>query len=197
MISSILQVQQQEHIGHWAKTLVLGLGFYLIDFGSDVNLGLDYYNPINVTRYMGDSTVIPEYCVPHPDVNTTGIFECEEEHKNLGDLTFVIISLPWLAIVFEHGRVMVMYGWTHGFDVKKALLLFFYFLFVPFPIAVIVHHVSNLFIMNQFMENHNTNLLALGASFEDGPQLILQLCIMLSAKLQKKEREQATQFYWH
>ena len=109
------------------------------------------------------------------------MFECEEEHKYLGDLTFVIISLPWLVIVFEHGRVMVMYGWTHGFEVKKALLLFFYFLFVPFPIAVIVHHVRSLFIMNEFTETRSTIFLALGASFEDGPQLITQLCIMLSA----------------
>ena len=49
------------------------------------------------------------------------------------------------------------------------------------PIIVFVHHVRSLFITNEFTETRSTIFLALGASFEDGPQLITQLCIMLSA----------------
>ena len=93
------------------------------------------------------------------------------------------IFLPQLAIAFEHGIEAVMYSCIHGFDanVKKALMPFFYYLLVPFPIVVFVHHVRSLFIMNEFTETRSTTFLALGASFEDGPQLITQLYIMLSA----------------
>ena len=168
------------------KTILLGFGLYYFDFITDVILGLQYYYPKNVTRYLPsliNSTMIPEICVPHLDVNTTGMFECEEEHKDLAYQTFANIFWPQLVIAFEHGRKTVMYGCTHGFDanVKKALMPFFYYLLVPLPIIVFVHHVRSLFIMNEFTETRSTFFLALGASFEDGPQLITQLCIMLSA----------------
>ena len=77
--------------------------------------------------------------------------------------------------------------WSHGFDThaRKALLRFFYFVLVPFPIIIFCHHVSSLFIMSELMETQNISLLAAEASFEAGTQLILQICIILSAQLQK------------
>ena len=187
MISSILQVQQQQHIGHWVKTLVLGLVFYFYDFATDVVLGVYYYHPKNVTRYLGNSTMIPVNCVPHQDVNRTGKFDCEEEDKTLAYATFAFILAPQLALIIEHGREMLFYIWSHGFDThaKKALLRFFYFVLVPFPIIIFCHHVSSLFIMSELMETQNISLLAAEASFEAGAQLILQICVILSAQLQK------------
>ena len=183
------------------KTIVLGFGLYYFDFITDVILGVQYYYPKNVTRFLPpsliNSTTIPEICVPHLDVNTTGMFECEEEHKDLAYQTFANIFWPQLVIAFEHGRETVMYSCIHGFDanVKKALVPFFYYLLVPFPIIVFVHHVRSLFIMNEFTETRSTSFLALGASFEDGPQLIQQICVMLVAQLQKALRKAHSIFY--
>ena len=187
MISSLLQVQLQEHFGHWVKTLVLGLVFYFYDFATDVVLGIYYYHPKNVTRYLGNSTMIPVHCVPHQDVDRTGKFDCEEEDKLLACGTFLCILAPQLTLIFEHGREMLFYIWSHGFDThaKKALLRFFYFVLVPFPIIIFCHHVSSLFIMSELTETQSISLLAAEASFEAGSQLILQICIILSAQLQK------------
>ena len=67
-------------IGHLVKTIV-SLAASTWDMYSDVSLGLYYYHPKNVTRYLENSTVIPDNCVPCPESNSTRMFECLEEDR--------------------------------------------------------------------------------------------------------------------
>ena len=81
-------------IGHVAKTIVLGLGSNGFDVFSDVGNGLYHYYPKNVTRYLGNSTEVPDYCFPNLESNGTGMFDCEEEDTNWAMITFACIQLP-------------------------------------------------------------------------------------------------------
>ena len=95
-------------IGHVVKTIVLGLGTNTVDVFSDVRSGLLHYYPKNVTRYLGNYTMVndnitemmldldmsvPDNCFPHDDFNVTGMFDCEEQDIMWAMITFVCIQL--------------------------------------------------------------------------------------------------------
>ena len=85
-------------IGHVVKTIVLGLGTNAFDVISDVGNGLYHYFPKNVTRYLGNSTAVPDFCITSLDQNTTGVFDCAEEDANWAAITFAWIQLPALVL---------------------------------------------------------------------------------------------------
>ena len=145
------------NIGHWIKTIVLGLASNGFDVFTDVGTGLHHYHPKNVTRFFGNFTAIADNCVPHPDVNVTGKFECLEKDLTWAVATFMCIHLPSLAGALHLALPALSYGWAHGFDElrakpKRVLLVALLLLLLPFPILVFAQQVTSLFIVNPQME---------------------------------------------
>ena len=171
-------------IGYLVKTIV-SLASSTWDVYSDVNLGLYYYHAKNVTRYMENSTVIPENCVPCPDSNSARMFECLEEDRYLAGQTFGCIFLPSLSYAFDTARGVLLRCWKHGFDdvAQQGLLRFLFYLLVPFPILVFGISLTSLFLRNEFMEYWSTITLLAEGLFEAAPQLIIQIySILLDAE---------------
>ena len=177
----LVMVTSGGDIGHLVKTIV-GLVTSSWDVYSDVDVGLYHYYPKNVTRYLENSTVIPDNCVSRFDSTSTGLFECLEKDMIAATITFAFIFMPSLSFAIESARLAVGHCLTHGFDEigKKGLLLIFFFLLVPFPVLVIAQHLASLFIRNEFMEYQSTLILMAEGSMEAAPQLTLQIYFILS-----------------
>ena len=135
-------------IGHVAKTIVLGLGSNGFDVFSDVGNGLYHYYPKNVTRYLGNSTAVPDYCFPSVESNGTGMFDCEEEDTNWAMITFACIQLPAVVLAVCAALAALAMGCRSNFDAgeRKMILGSFLLLLVPFPILVFIQQVASLFI---------------------------------------------------
>ena len=97
-------------------------------------------------------------------------------------LTFAAIQMPsiWFALYIALPTLDA--ARQHGFcDNKKTqLVISLLFLFTPFPIVVIAHHVSSLFIVNPQIENFGALLLTAEGTVEAASQIILQIYIILS-----------------
>ena len=162
-------------IGHVVKTIVLGLGTNSFDVFSDVGNGLYHYHPKNVTRYMGNvtmvtenltqvlgnftmvgdnSTSVPDNCFPHDDFNVTGMFDCEEQDIKWAMITFACIQLPAVVLALCGALGALWEGCIHGFGYgePKMLLGSFLILLVPFPLLVFSQQVASLCIRNAQME---------------------------------------------
>ena len=80
-------------IGPWIK-IVSGIAISTFDVVTDILAGLHHNQVKNVTRYFGNSTMVPDNCFPDPDFNVTGSFECREKDTIWAVLTFAGIQLP-------------------------------------------------------------------------------------------------------
>ena len=162
-------------IGHVVKTILFGLGSATFDVLSDVDVGLYHYHPKNVTRYMGNvtmvtenltqvlgnftmvgnnSTSVPDNCFPHSDFIVTGMFDCEEQDIMWAMITFACIQLPALVLVLCGALGALWYGCKVNFrgGEVKMLLASLLILLVPFPLLVFVQQVASLCIRNAQME---------------------------------------------
>ena len=124
-------------IGHLVKTIV-SLAASTWDMYSDVSLGLYYYHPKNVTRYLENSTVIPDNCVPCPESNSNRMFECLEEDRSLAMQTFGCIFAPSIGSALGAVEGVILRCWTRGFyDVEEKKVCcnscFTFFIRFPFP----------------------------------------------------------------
>ena len=177
-------------IGHVVKTTVLGLGTNAFDVFTDLGNGLYHYQLKNVTRYLGNSTQLPDNCVPHLDFNATGLFDCLEEDTIWAAITFACIQLP--AVVFAICAFLgaLVSGCKFGFKADDLIVMFvsLFLLLVPFPITVFVQQVKHLSLVNAQMELMSAVFLFGEGSLEASPQLLLSLYIILS----DSEREVAT-----
>ena len=54
-------------IGHWAKTIILGLGSNTFDVYSDVGSGIYHMQAKNVTRAFMENDTVPENCIILPE----------------------------------------------------------------------------------------------------------------------------------
>ena len=170
-------------IGHWIKIIVFYIANSTFDVVSDILTGLHHNNLKNVTRYLGDnSTVVPDNCFPHPDVNVTRMFECREKDTIWSALTFACVHLPSVLIAVYFTLPTILYACVHGFSdfLRKILLSSAIFLVVPFPIIVFVLHVTSLFVRNSALHIFVAGLVYSEGLFEAAPQLILQTYIILS-----------------
>ena len=178
-------------IGHWVKTIGLGLGTTFFDVYTDVGTGLYHYFPKNVTRYLDNSTVVPDYCSPSHQVNATGVFDCMEEDTAWATITFTLIQLPAYVLALCAVIAALIYGCDHGFETseKKVILgSILGALFIPFPVTVFIQQVASLFVVNAQMELMSAIFLFGEGSLEASPQLLLSLYIILS----DSERKVAT-----
>ena len=173
------------------NTIVLGLGPNAFDVFTDVGNGLYHYQPKNVTRYLGNSTVVPDNCVPHHldlnltldlDSNATGMFECLEEDTLWALITFGCIQLPAvvLAACAAFGALVWGCRTSFGFLQLKIILGSFLILLLPFPILVSIQQVASLFISADEMELMSDVFLFAEGSLEASPQLLLLIYVILS-----------------
>ena len=177
-------------IGHVVKTIFLGLGTNAFDVFTDVGNGLYHYHPKNVTRYLGNSTQVPDNCVPHMDVNVTRMFECLEEDTIWATITFACIQLPAAVLAVCAVIAALLSGCQTSFDYGevKVMLGSVLLLLVPFPVTVFIQQMTHLFVLNAQMELMSAVFLFGEGSLEASPQLLLLLYIILS----DSEREVAT-----
>ena len=126
-------------IGHLVKTIV-SLAASTWDMYSDVSLGLYHCHPKNVTRYLENSTVIPDNCVPCPESNSTRMFECLEEDRSLAMQTFGCIFAPSIGSALEAvGSMEALFcvaGHVAFMMLKKKVCCnscFTFFIRFPFP----------------------------------------------------------------
>ena len=54
-------------IGHWAKTIILGLGSNTFDVYSDVGSGIYHMQAKNVTRTFLENDTVPDNCTVLPE----------------------------------------------------------------------------------------------------------------------------------
>ena len=86
-------------IGHWAKTIILGLGSNTFDVYSDLGSGIYHLEAKNVTRTFSVNETLPESCFLLPNNNNTGEqYECLEEDIVWATITFGCIQLPALVL---------------------------------------------------------------------------------------------------
>ena len=164
------------------KTIVLGLGTNVCDVISDVGNGLYHYYPKNVTRYLGNSTAVPDYCCPNLEGNGTRMFVCEEEDTNWAMITFACIQLPAVVLAVCAALAALTSGCNSSFDPgeRKMILGSFLLLLVPFPICVLIQQVASLFIRTAQMEFLSAVFLFGEGFLEASPQLLLLIYVILS-----------------
>ena len=173
-------------IGHLVKTILLGLGTNTFDVFSDVGNGLYHYNPKNVTRYFGNSTMVPDHCFPHEDHNVTKMFDCAERDFNWAMMTFAFIQLPGLvlALCSALGTLSLncssYFGESESFGVTRMLLFSVLSLLMPFPLLVTVQQLASLFITGPQMTLFSAVFLFGEGSLEASPQLLLLVYVILS-----------------
>ena len=148
-------------IGHWAKTIILGLGSNTFDVYSDLGSGIYHLQAKNVTRTYSANETVPESCFILPNNNTGAVeqYECLEEDIVWASITFGCIQLPALVLALC-GAVAAMLircivtndqvDYHAGYKklVAGSLLL----LFIPFPLLVFTQQVASLFIQTDQME---------------------------------------------
>ena len=176
------------YIGHVLKTIFLGLGTNAFDVFTDVGNGLYHYHPKNVTRYLGNSTQLPDNCIPHMDTNATGLFDCLEKDTTWAAITLACIQLPAVVLGVCAFFGALVSGCKPHFDTCDMKLFSILLLFVPFPVTVFIQQVTHLFVVNSQMELISAVFLFGEGSLEASPQLMLLLYIILS----DSERDVAT-----
>ena len=177
-------------LGHMVKTIFLGLGTNALDVFTDVGNGLYHYHPKNVTRDLGNSTQVADNCVPHVDINATGLFDCLEEDTTWAVITFACIQLPAVVLPVCAVFASLLLGCNSRFETgeKKVILGSILILLVPFPVTVFIQQVTSLFVVNARMELMSAVFLFGEGSLEASPQLLLLLYTILS----DSERKMAT-----
>ena len=81
-------------IGHWAKTIILGLGSNTFDVYSDLGSGIYHLEAKNVTRTFSANETVPESCFLLPKNSSTGEqYECLEEDVVWATITFGFMSV--------------------------------------------------------------------------------------------------------
>ena len=130
-------------IGHWAKTIILGLGSNTFDVYSDLGSGIFHLQAKNVTRTFWVNETLPESCFLLPN-NSSSIgeqYECLEEDIFWATITFGCIQLPALvlalcgavaAVLLRCTSPTIQYSKGYEKVLAGALLL----LFIPFPLLV-------------------------------------------------------------
>ena len=168
-------------IGPWIKT-VFGIAISTFDVVSDVLTGLHHNQVKNVTRYFGNSTMVPDNCFPEPDVNVTGSYECREKDITWAALTFACIYLPSVMMTVYFVFHTFFHTCVHSFDDNARILLLTSLISsaVPFPILVISLHIISLFVTNPHLQLYANGLVFGEGTWEAAPQLILQTYIILS-----------------
>ena len=179
-------------IGHWAKTIILGLGSNTFDVYSDVGSGIYHMQAKNVTRtFLGNETV-PDNCIAllleHTTLPTsTTVIPthiCLEEDTVWAAITFGCIQMPALvlALCAAVGAVFVRCNNSKMPDnyagYKKALLGSLFLLFIPFPLLVFLQQVASLLIQTDQMELLSAIFLFGEGALEASPQLLLLLYII-------------------
>ena len=175
-------------IGHWVKTIVLGLGSNFFDVYSDVGSGLYHHHPKNVTRTFLANDTVPNNCIvltnSTKEVDHTHV--CLEEDFVWATITFGCIQLPAvvLALCGGVGVVLLRCGpgseYAEGYT-KKVLTGCLLLLIIPFPLVVFAQQVATLFMPDSAqMELLSANFLFGEGALEASPQLLLLLYIILS-----------------
>ena len=124
-------------IGHWVKTIVLGLCSNFFDVYSDVGSGLYHYHPKNVTRTFLANDTVPNNCNALTNSNTEmdHTHVCLEQDFVWATITFGCIQLPAVVLALC-GAVGVCYRCARGYTMKVmsgCLLL----LITPFPLVML------------------------------------------------------------
>ena len=117
-------------IGHWIKTIVLGLGSNFFDVYSDVGSGLYHHQPKNVTRTFLANDTVPNNCfaLTNSTTKVDGTHVCLEEDFVWATITFGFIQLPAVVLALC-GAVGVLISsqnlLTEGYTMKvlKGCLL--------------------------------------------------------------------------
>ena len=175
-------------IGHWAKTIILGLGSNTFDVYSDLGSGIYHQQSKNVTRTFLVNETVQESCFIMPN-NNTGEgqqYLCLEEDTIWAAITFGCIQLPAVVLALC-GAVAAMlirciftdqaeYHAGYKTLVAGSLLL----LIIPFPLLVFTQQVASLFIQTDQMELLSATFLFGEGALEASPQLLLLLYIIVS-----------------
>jgi len=179
-------------IGHWAKTIILGLGSNTFDVYSDLGSGIYHLEAKNVTRTFSANETVPESCFPLPDNNnnnnnnnnnTEEQYECLEEDNFWASITFGCIQLPALVLAICAAVAAVFLRCTipqHSGGYKKILAGALLLLIIPFPLVVFSQQVASLFIQTDQMELLSAIFLFGEGALEASPQLLLLLYIIVS-----------------
>ena len=132
-------------MGHLVKTAIV-VAISTFDVVSDVLTGLHHNQVKNVTRYFGNSTMVPDNCFPDPDFNVTGYFECREKDIIWAALTFACIQLPSVMSALYLVIHALSYSCVHSFDdnFKKYLLTSLILFVCPNYIFVFSLHLISL-----------------------------------------------------
>ena len=87
-------------IGHWVKTIVLGLGSNFFDVYSDVGSGLYHHHPKNVTRTFLANDTVPNNCfaLTNSTTEVDHTHVCLEEDFVWATITFGCIQLPAVVL---------------------------------------------------------------------------------------------------
>ena len=169
-------------IGPWIKIVFIIVNS-TFDVVSDLLTGLHHNQVKNVTRYFGNSTMVPDNCFPNPDFNVTGSFKCREKDLTWAVLTFACIHLPSVMTALFYVFHALSYSCVHSFDcnVRKFLLSSLISFIVPFPFIVFFFHVTSLLVANSQLQLVAATITVYSEGmFEAAPQLILQTYIILS-----------------
>jgi len=174
-------------VGSIGKTLILGLGANVADVYTDVETGLYYLGPKNVTRSFGETEIIPANCFI--DGTREDYYLCEETDPIWAAIAFSCIQLPAivLALCAALGAFFIRLTEDEEYyrGYWKILLAAFFLLIIPFPVVVFAQQIASLFIRSDQMTFLSAVFLFGEGSLEAAPQLLLLLYAILSGRQPK------------
>ena len=174
-------------VGGIGKTLILGLGANVADVYTDVETGLFYMAPKNVTRFFGPTDILPGNCLANG--TNKEYYLCEETDPIWAAIAFSCIQLPAVVLALCAALGAFFIRLTEDEQEYrgywKILLAALLLLIIPFPVVVFAQQIASLFVRSDQMTFLSAVFLFGEGSLEAAPQLLLLLYAILSGRQPK------------